>query len=415
MPRVLPGPDAEAGGMSPFRAVQVSEHVWWVGAVDWSLADFHGYATQRGTTYNAYLITAEKPTLIDTVKAPFLSEMMARIESVMDPGDIRYLVSNHAERDHAGCLPDVIERLKPEQVFASALGVKNLHAQFHDSCDITAVKDGDKLNLGNLELSFLETRMLHWPDSMVSYLAGEEVLFSQDGFGMHFATGRLFADENDPGVLEYEARKYFANILLPYSNLVGKLLERIRTLGIPIRILAPDHGPVWRREVERPLMWYAQWAEQQPGRKVVIVYDTMWQSTELMARAVAEGVARTDCEVRLLSMHSAHRSDVVTELVGAGALIVGSPTLNNGLFPTVADVLTYIRGLKPRNLIGAAFGSYGWSGESVDEIEEYLKSAGIELAAPGLKVRFKPDLDQLEKCRTLGESVARKIGERVSA
>ncbi|MFO7651723.1 MAG: FprA family A-type flavoprotein [bacterium] len=401
--------------MSGFRAVRVSEHAWWVGAVDWPIADFHGYATDRGTTYNAYLITGDKPTLVDTVKAPFMEEMMARIASVMDPSLIKYVVSNHAERDHTGCFVDTVARLKPEKVFASQMGVKNLHAQFHDACDITAVKDGEKLSLGNLNLTFLETRMLHWPDSMVSYLHEDAVLFSQDAFGMHLATGKLFADENDPAVLEWEARKYYANILLLYSGLVAKAVERIKGLGIPINVLAPDHGPVWRKDVLTPVGWYANWAAQKPGNKAVVVYDTMWQSTELLARSIADGIAEGGSEVRVLSMHTAHRSDVMTELLGAGALVAGSPTINNDLFPTVADVLTYARGLKPKNLIGAAFASYGWSGESAGLVEEYLKQMGVELVAPALKVRFKPTEEELQKCRELGRLISSKLVERAGA
>ncbi len=401
--------------MSGFRAIRVSEHVWWVGAVDWAIDDFHGYATDRGTTYNAYLVTGEKPTLIDTVKAPFMEEMMARIASVMDPSGIKYLVSNHSERDHAGCVLETVCRIKPEKVFASMMGVKNLHAQFHDQTDITAVKDGEKLSLGNLSLTFLETRMLHWPDSMVSYLHEDGVLFSQDAFGMHLATGKLFADENDPAVLEWEARKYYANILTLYSGLVTKAVERIGGLGIPINVLAPDHGPVWRREVMTPVNWYARWAEQKPANKAVVVYDTMWQSTELMARAITDGIAEGGTEVRLFSMHTAHRSDVMTELLGAGALVAGSPTLNNDLFPTIADVLSYVRGLKPKNLIGAAFASYGWSGESAGLVEEYLRQTGVELVAPALKVRFKPTAEELVKCRELGRLVSARLTERVRA
>jgi flavorubredoxin len=392
----------------------VSEHVWWVGAVDWTIDDFHGYSTRRGTTYNAYLVTADKPTLIDTVKAPFMEEMLARIRSVMDPKDIKYLVSNHSERDHAGCVIEAIGRLKFEKVFASTMGVKNLHAQFHDACEITAVKDGEQLSLGNVNLTFLETRMLHWPDSMVSYVHEDGVLFSQDAFGMHLATGKLFADENDPAVLESEARKYYANILMLYSGLVGKAVERIKGLGIKINVLAPDHGPLWRKDVLTPVGWYANWARQEPQNKAVVVYDTMWQSTDLMARAITDGIAEGGSQVRLFSMHTAHRSDVMTELLGAGALVAGSPTLNNDLFPTVADVLTYVRGLKPKNLIGAAFASYGWSGESAGLIEDYLKQMGVELVAPAMKVRFKPTTADLEKCRELGRLIAAKLAERTA-
>ncbi|MEO0078961.1 MAG: FprA family A-type flavoprotein, partial [candidate division WOR-3 bacterium] len=273
-----------------FEAVRISEHVWWVGAIDWSVRDFHGYSTPRGTTYNAFLVTGEQPLLVDTVKAPFFSEMMARISSVVDPKTVKVIISNHSEMDHAGSLPETVAAVQPDRVYASAMGVKNLHDQGLDPVEITPVKDGETLKLGGLSFTFLETRMLHWPDSMISYLHEDELVFSQDGFGMHLASSVRFADECDPAVLEYEARKYFANILLPYAPLVTRLLERITRLGISIKAIAPDHGPVWRKDLRTILGWWERWAEQKPGNRAVVVYDTMWQSTAMMARAIADGL-----------------------------------------------------------------------------------------------------------------------------
>lgn len=398
-----------------FQAKKVSEHVWWVGAIDWALRDFHGYSTQRGTSYNAFLVMGDYPVLVDTVKAQFRDEMLARIASVVDPKDIRVIVSHHAEMDHSGALPQTIDAIRPDKVYASQIGVKNLHAQLHDRHEITAVKDAETLKLGGLSFTFLETRMLHWPDSMVSYLAEDELVFSQDGFGMHLATPNLFADENDPAVLLYEARKYYANILLLYSPLVLKLLERIKGLGISIKTIAPDHGPVWRKEIGTLLGWYTAWAEQKPEKRAVVVYDTMWQSTALMARAIGDAMAGEGVGVSVLPLQGSSRADVMTELLGAGALLVGSPTINNGMFPTVADVLTYARGLKPKNLIGAAFGSYGWSGEACTQVEAHLREMGVELVQPALKVRFVPDAAAIDTSRELGTAVATKLKERVGA
>jgi flavorubredoxin len=400
---------------SGFQAKKVGEHVWWVGAVDWALRDFHGYSTQRGSSYNAYLVMGDYPVLIDTVKAPYRDEMLARIASVVDPTDIKVIVSHHAEMDHSGALPQTIDVIKPDKVYASQMGVRNLHAQLHDRHEITAVKDAEVLKLGGLSFTFLETRMLHWPDSMISYLAEDELVFSQDGFGMHLATPNLFADENDPAVLLYETRKYYANILLLYSPLVLKLLERIKGLGISIKTIAPDHGPVWRKEIDTLLGWYAKWAEQKPEKRAVVVYDTMWQSTGLMARAIGDAMAGEGIGVSVLPLHGSSRADVMTELLCAGALLVGSPTINNGVFPTIADVLTYARGLKPRNLIGAAFGSYGWSGEACVQVEENLRQMGMELAAPALKLKFVPDAAGLEQCREFGRAIAAKLRERTGS
>ncbi len=400
-----------AGG---FEAVRISEHVWWVGAIDWSVRDFHGYSTPRGTTYNAFLVTGEQPVLVDTVKAPFFSEMMARISSVVDPKTVKVIISNHSEMDHTGCLPETIAAVRPDRVYASVMGVKNLHDQRLDPVEITAVNDGETLKLGGLSFTFLETRMLHWPDSMISYLHEDELVFSQDGFGMHLASGARFADECDPAVMEYEARKYFANILLPYASLVTRLLGRIARLGISIKTIAPDHGPVWRKDLRTILGWWEKWAEQKPGNRAVVLFDTMWQSTAMMARVIADGLASGGTKVNMVPMQGSTRADLMTELLGAGALLVGSPTINNGLFPSLADALTYARGLKPKNLIGAAFGSYGWSGEGATQAEDYLKAMGVELVAPALKVKFVPDAGALARCRELGSTVAARLKERIT-
>lgn len=392
------------------RAVRVSEHVWWVGAIDWAIRDFHGYATSRGTTYNAYLIMADKVTLVDTVKAPFRSEMMARIASVTDPAGIRYIISNHSEMDHSGCLPETIAAVGPEKVLASQKGAEALKAHFGLE-GIVPVKTGDRLSLGNLELSFLETRMLHWPDSMASYLAADKLLFSQDGFGMHLASSRLFADELDPAVLRQEAAKYYANILLPYSGLVTKLLATIRELKLDISLLCPDHGPIWRKGYD-VIGWYRDWAEQRPTKKAVLTYATMWGSTALLARSIADGLTEAGVAVKVMPLGPAHRSDVMTELLEAGALLVGSPTINNGLFPTMADFLCYARGLKPRNLIGQAFGSYGWSGEACRQMAQELEKMGVEPVGEPVRAVYVPDPAALAQARTLGLETGRRLNER---
>ena len=394
-----------------FRAVKVTDRVYWVGAIDWGIRDFHGYATSRGTTYNAYLVIDEKVTLIDTVKAPFRSEMMARIASVIDPGKISVIVSNHSEMDHSGCLLETIDSVKPEVVYASTMGVKTLNAHFHHDRAITPVKTGDEISLGKTSLMFMETKMQHWPDSMVSYLVGENLLFSQDAFGMHLASHERFADQIDVNILEYEAGKYFANILLPYAGLIPKTVEKLRDLGQPVDIIAPDHGPVWRTaaDITRIVENYLTWSEQRHSTKAVIVFDTMWQSTFLMARAIGEGLKDGGAHVRIMPMSSVHRSDVVTELLDAGAIIAGSPTLNNNMFPTMADMLTYLKGLKPKNLVGAAFGSYGWSGEGAKHIEEMLRSLNVEIVADMLNIEYIPDGAALTKCHEMGLKIAERL------
>jgi flavorubredoxin len=397
----------------PYKAVKVTDDVWWVGAIDWNIRDFHGYQTRRGSTYNAYLIMADKITLVDTVKAPFREEMMARIADVIEPARIDYLVSNHSEPDHSGSLPEVIEAVKPEKVFASAVGVKTLREHFSLPAALTAVKDGETLSLGNRSLTFMETRMLHWPDSMFAYLGEEELLFSQDAFGMHLASLERFDDQVDPAILAYEAATYYANIILPYSPLVLKLLEKVTAAGLSFKMIAPDHGPIWRRDIGGIIGRYGRWAAQKPTAKAVVVYATMWKSTEKMARAISEGMAAGGLSVKLMSMDGVHRSDVVYELLCAGALAVGSPTLNNNMLPQMADIMTYLRGLKPRNLVGAAFGSYGWSGEAVRQIEEILDEMKAERSGEGIRVKNVPDTDALARCYDLGTSMAEQVRSRL--
>jgi len=400
----------------PFEAVKVSDRVWWVGAVDWGIRDFHGYATSRGTTYNAYLVLADKVTLIDTVKAPFMDEMMSRIASVVEPARIDYIISNHSEMDHTGCLPQVMAAAGPEKVFASKNGVEALEAHFRLGGRVTAVADGETVSLGDARVTFVETRMLHWPDSMVSYLSGDGILFSQDGFGMHLASTERFADAIPRDVLRHEAAKYYANILLPFSPLVTKTVAKLKGLNLPLAMIAPDHGPIYREDLGWIIDLWAEWAQQRPAGKAVVAFDTMWGSTDAMARAVAEGLLAGGAEsVKVMPLASCHRSDVATELLEAGALVVGSPTINNQMFPTVADLLVYLEGLKPRNLVGATFGSYGWSGEAVAKIEEWLGRMKVDLVAEGVKARYVPDAEALAACRTLGQTVGRALGERCAA
>ena len=394
-----------------FKAIPVTDDVYWVGAIDWNIRDFHGYLTGRGSSYNAYLVMADQITLIDAVKGPFFGEMMQRISSVVNPARIDIIVSNHSEMDHSGCLNEAIGALSPRQVYASTMGAKTLNREFHCAREITPVKDGETLSLGNMSLTFVETKMLHWPDSMFSYLPEREVLFSQDAFGMHLATTERFDDQVDDWLLQYEGSRYFANILTPFSPLVLKLLGRVGGMNLALKYICPDHGPIWRKDLTRILGLYEQWATQRPTDKAVIVYDTMWQATAKMAQAYSEGLQAAGARVRVMKLGASHRSDVAAEVLDAGALLVGSPTINNQMFPTVADVLTYLRGLKPQNLIGTAFGAYGWSGEAVGQIAATLGEMKVEMAAEPIKVQYAPTDEELAQCYEAG----RQIGDRLMA
>ena len=394
--------------MHTFQAIKISENIYWVGAIDWELRNFHGYATTRGSTYNAFLILGSEPILVDTVKEHFYDEMLARISSVIDPNKIKYLISNHSEMDHSGCLPKVLDTFKGlEKIFASKAGAEALRDHFHLPREITAIVNGETLNLGNIALKCFETRMLHWPDSMFTYCANDRVLFSQDGFGMHFATTELYADENDAGVLYQEAAKYYANILLPYSPLVTKTLEKLPQLQLDIQIIAPDHGPLWRtkQDIAGIIANWERWAKQKYYPKALIIYDTMWNSTAKMAATIADGLRGHDIEVKVLNLSTCSRSEVAAEVLECGALLVGSPTLNQEIFPTVADNLCYLHGLKPKNLIGQAFSSYGWGGEAQNILVDKLKGMGIELISDGVKSKYVPTTEVLQKCFSLGKEV----------
>jgi len=396
---------------SPFHALQISDHVYWVGAVDWNLRDFHGYATERGTTYNAFLIVEDKVTLVDLVRAPFRDEMMSRIASVLPPEEIDYIVSNHAEMDHSGALPATIRTVRPEKVFASAKGAQALEAHFHTGDEITVVKDGESISLGDGNITFYETRMLHWPDSMFSFYDTDGVLFTQDAFGMHMASAERFADELDPTILGFEAAKYFANILTPYAQRAAKLLGQVAALNLHTKIIAPDHGPVYRENLNWILDLYSRFAQQKPTKKAVIAYATMWDSTGKMARAIAEGIVEGGCAVEFFDMGVAHRSNVATALLDAGAFVAGSPTMNNMVLPAMADLLSYVQGLRFKNLTVAAFGSYGWGGGAIAQIEKTFEAMKLELVSESVKVKYVPTDDDLARCFEVGAKISERLTE----
>ena len=396
------------------QAVKITDKVYWVGAIDWNIRDFHGYSTKKGTTYNAFLVLGEKPTLIDTVKKEFYGEMMARIKSVIDPKKIQIIISNHSEMDHSGALPQAVAEIEPKEVYVSAMGMKDITAQFHQDLNLKVVKTGDKIDVGGDTISFVEARMLHWPDSMFSYLEKEDVLFTNDVFGMHYATSKLFDDENEERMWMYEAEKYYANIVLPYSDIVLRFLDQVTKMGLSPKIIAPDHGFIWRKDPSKIVQLYAKWAAQAPKNKAIVVYDTMWGSTEKMAVQLTEGLRQGGTEVKQLSMHSCHRSDVATELLDSSALIVGSPVLNSGIFPAMADVLCYLKGLRKKGLVGAAFGSYGWNGAPVDELTKMLEGMGVQVVSPAIKSLFVPDETVLASCRELGLNISKEIAKKLA-
>ncbi len=391
-------------------AIQIAPDIFWVGAIDWSIRNFHGYSTDRGTTYNAYLIVDEKVVLIDTVKASLFDEFWSNLSTVVDPHRIDIVISNHTEMDHSGSLPrlmDIIGRDIP--IYCSRMGKKNLTLHFGGGYNFIPVNEGDVLEVGRRKLTFLETRMLHWPDSMFTYLPQERILFSSDAFGQHYATVARFDSEVRREDLFFETKKYFANILLPYATLVLKLLEKVKKRGLEFEMICPDHGIVWKQSIDDLLRSYTTWAQQEGQKKAVVVYDTMWHSTEIMAHAITDAISERGIEVFPMRLKVCHRSDVVCEVLDSTAVVVGSPTLNNGLFPEVAQFLTYLKGLRPRNKVGGGFGSYGWSGEAPSLIEQELKLMGIDIVVPHLRLQYVPDREGLAICKSFGEDMAKAI------
>jgi flavorubredoxin len=389
--------------------VQIVPGVYSVGVRDWNVRDFHGYSTDVGTTYNAFLVLDEKIALVDSVKKEFADQLIDNISRIVDPRKIDVVISNHTELDHSGSLARIMHRVgENKPLYCSKMGAKNLARHFPQKWNYQAVGSGDELKLGRRTVAFLETRMIHWPDSMFSFLKEDGILFSSDGFGQHYAGPESFDDEIGEQIMLH-AKKYFANILLLYATHIEKLIRQVAEMKLDIRLICPDHGVIWRQEPGKIVKAYLEWCRQEPEKKAVVVYDTMWHSTEKMAEAINEGIMAEGVPSKPMNLRAWHRSEVMTEVFDARAVIVGSPTLNNGLFPTVADFLCYMKGLKPKNKIGAAFGSYGWSGEAVKLIEAELAEMKIELAQPGLRTQFVPEKPILESCREFGRKIGRSV------
>ena len=395
--------------MAKTNVTELKDGIYWVGAIDWNLRDFHGYVTTKGTTYNSYLIVDEKIALVDTVKYTHTDEMLRRIGDIIDPKDIDYMVANHVEMDHSSSLTAIMDIAKDAKVVSTERGKEGFTKYYNCDWDFITVKSGDEIKLGKRTLTFLEAPMLHWPDSMFTYVKEDKVLLPNDGFGQHIATSKRFDDE--VGDVMEDAATYYANILMPLSSLVVNKIEEVVKLGIEIDMIGPSHGIIWRSDPGKIIDAYVKWGKGETSEKAVIVYDTMWGSTDKMAKAILEGISSEGVEVKLLKLRENHRSEVMKEVLDTKAVIVGSPTLNNGMFPTVADFLTYMKGLKPKNKIAAAFGSHGWAGGAVKAVEAELEAAKFEMMKPNLDFKFKPTEEELEKCFEFGRKIAIKIKE----
>lgn len=376
------------------NAIEISPKVWWVGGIDWNERLFHGYTTEAGITYNAYLIMDEKITLIDTCKATFSNELVQRISQVVDPSKIDVVITNHVEMDHSGSLP-VIHKIAPNaQIYASAgAGVNEVKAHF--GIEATPVKSGDTLNIGERTLTFVTTPMVHWPDNMVTYSDVDQILFSNDAFGQHYATTKRFDGENDLCEIMKQAKKYYANIVWPYGMQAHKALEAVK--GLELKMIAPSHGCIWRSHIDTILEKYEAWTTYQTEEKAVVVFDSMWHSTEMMAREICDSFIAEGISAKLIDVKASHISDIMTDLCDARYVAVGSPTLNSNMLPTVASFLTYMRGLSPKNdqRIGLAFGSYGWAPLGPKQVYEELEKAKFNLPVPVVTQQWIPSEENL--------------------
>ncbi len=389
--------------------MKVTDSVTWVGKVDWELRHFHGHelTTHRGSTYNSYLVRDEKTVLIDTVWTPYAKEFVANLEKIIDLKDIDYIVANHSEIDHSGALPELMRKIPDTPIYTTKNGVKIIKGQMHQDWNFRVVKTGDTLDLGKKQLMFIEAPMLHWPDSMFCYLTGENILFSNDAFGQHYATEALFNDLVEQDELMAESIKYYANILTPFSRLIPKKIDEIVGFNVPLDMICTSHGVIWRDNPMQIVELYAKWADNYQENQVTIAYDTMWESTRKMAEAIAVGLRKDDpsLRVKLYNLAISDFNDVLTEVFKSKAVLLGSSTINKGILPHVAALLQAMKGLAFKNKKAAAFGSYGWSGEHLDILTKGLEDAGFDVLNEGLRLLWNPDDELLAKCREYGEAL----------
>ncbi|MBZ9685412.1 anaerobic nitric oxide reductase flavorubredoxin [Clostridium estertheticum] len=392
---------------------KISDTVTWVGKIDWELREYHGkeYSTNKGTSYNSYLVRDEKTVLIDTVWQPYAKEFVANLKNEIDLNKIDYIIANHSEIDHSGAFPELMSEIPNVPIYCTKNGAKFLKAHYHQNWNFVEVKTGDILEIGKNKLIFVEARMLHWPDSMFTYLTGENTLFSNDAFGQHYASELMYNDKVDNAELFQEAIKYYANILTPFSPLVVKKIEEILSLNLPVDMICPSHGIIWKQNPLQIANKYMEWAKNYKENQITIIYDTMWNGTRRMAETIAEGIteANKDITIKIFNSSKNDKNDIVTEVFKSKMILVGSSAINNGILSSTAAILEMIKGLGFKDKKAAAFGSYGWSGESVKIITEELNKAGFEIINEGIRELWNPDEIALDRCRNFGKSIEESI------
>ena len=388
----------------------IKENISWVGKVDWELRAFHGkeYSTHRGTTYNSYLVRDEKTALIDTVWGPFAGEFVENLRKEISLDEIDFVIANHGETDHSGALPELMAQIPDVPVYCTRRGTESLAGHYHQDWDFRVVKTGDTLSLGAKELIFVEAPMLHWPDSMMCYLTSDNILFSNDAFGQHLATELLYNDLVDQAELYEEGIKYYANILTPFSKLVIKKIKEVLALNLPVDMICPSHGVIWRDNPRQIVERYLQWADAYAENQITVAYDTMWNGTRRMAEAIAQGIEAADAgiTVKLFNVARSDKNDLITEIFKSKAVLIGSPTINKGILSAAAAILEEMDGLGFQNKKAAAFGCYGWSGEATTIMSERLKEGGFRILNDGIMAKWNPNSDAIENCVRFGKDVA---------
>ena len=394
---------------------RVTDKVTWVGKIDWELKKFHGdeLSTMEGSSYNSYLIRDKKTVLIDTVWGPYDTEFVNRLKEEIDLKEIDYIVMNHNESDHSGTLPALMREIPDTPIYCTKKGESILRGLYHQDWNYVNVKTGDELEIGDSKLVFVEASMLHWPDTMMTYMTGDNILFSNDVFGQHYASEMLYDDMDDISKLLHEAEKYYTNIITPFSTFVTKKLAEVQGMNLKIDLVAPSHGIIWRENIDLIMDLYAKWANNYQEDQITLIYDTMWQSTRKMAEAIAEGIqqASPNTTIKILNAVKNDKNDILVEVFKSKAILVGSPTINNGFSYAIAGILEMIKGLKFKNKKAASFGSYGWSGEAAKLIREFLEESKFAIVNDGIRVNWAPDQETIEQLREYGRKFVEEIAE----
>lgn len=392
-------------------AQEILPGVYSVGAVDWNVRNFHGhtYTTSRGTSYNAYLIVDEKVALVDTVLGSFAEELIANIRQVVPLEKIDYIIANHVETDHSGALPQLLKLAPQAKVIGTQKCKEGLYKNYFLKMDFQAVKTGSSLDLGKRELKFIEAPMVHWPDSMFTYCPQDALLLPNDAFGQHLASSLRFDDEVDQCALMDEAAKYYANILWPLGPIIAKKIAEVQAMHIPLKVIAPSHGIIWRKDPGRIISAYLRWAQNTTQQKIVVAYETMWGATAEMAQKICAGITQVGVSFKLFDVAVSDRTEIIKEMLEAKGFLIGSSTHDNWMLPNLAGLLEFLKGLTPKNRLAAAFGSFGWAGGAVKEMEGILQQAGITLAQPGIGIKYRPEGQEAKACVEFGKNFAQKI------